>query len=186
MAQVSEDSSAPPEEHAGGASAPPPRRRIYDITNHQVFGGLTLAILLGLAGWLGGVFESISDRFGGDALPSQSYVGHLTFQRSVYKDIDAATPTTGSDKSGDVVLHDSQFWLKGAVGVKIAPYHGGGTPTAAKCDQDAQANGVPTLEMAGRQGYWICIRSAKGSISAFRLVEIKQETLEGQAIIWRH
>jgi AraC-like DNA-binding protein len=154
-------------------------RQIRDVTDHstvgQVVGNAIWALLLSAVAALTAAALALWSFVGGLGEDNQSFAGHLTFDRSEYKDIDVEVPTNAPHwDGGDVTLHADQITLVGTSGVKIAPYRGGGTPTADKCGRAAQANGNDLQPVWHRQ--WFCIRSAKGSVAAFR---VEQDHLAG-------
>jgi hypothetical protein len=190
----SESSLEPP-------AAPPPRslwRKLYQITDHQVIGGVIVAALLALPvaqilGWwdIGHLLSSSGSGSGSGS--GRTYSGPMTIGHDA-KDIDAPVPTNVpyypyEDGLGDFTV-DYNYWaIDGAAGTKMAPYPETGTPAADRCSQLAQVNGLQSVTV--EKGRWICMRSAKGAVAAFRPEHFSSSRgqitdISGDSIVWRH
>ncbi|MFI0409081.1 hypothetical protein [Actinomadura sp. 3N508] len=171
-------------------------RMVWDLTNHQVVGALVVTCVLAAAsGLLGWVFtggnEEDSNKNGGKTLTGSfrlSYNGELVFGETP-KDLDSGVPTD-SQPGGDVYFNylQSPPTLDGVGGARIALYSESGTPTAARCDQVAQANGTPRLTVYGGRGQRVCIRSARGSVAVVTVIQVRYgyNDVRGTGTVWRN
>lgn len=122
----------------------------------------------------------------GSPSPPDTFTGRLVIGKIRDKDIDTNPPSNlhwDSDADIGYGTNDGPALLNPEFGnPSIARYKGVGNPTRSTCDQTAQAEGTSRAEVT--KGTWICVRTEYGTVMAFKVTKVTNDSVEGEATIW--